>query len=679
MDIINKKDRIEIFCCYAREDQELLLTFKKHLKPLEWQGLITLWSDIDINGGMEWENEIKKHLNSAQIILLFVSPDFMQSDYCYSTEMGRAMERHEHGEACVIPIILRPTLWRKAAFRKLQVLPTNAEPVTSRIWHTPDDAFLDITEGIEKKAEEILKQISTKISQIHSEGINSESTPENSIAIKNASIWQKHELKREINEIEETTNDLKTTIMDQLGVDLTAEVRAGNFKSFIGRNQEMERIIQILSRRNKNNPILVGKPGTGKTSIVTGLAQRLVAGEVPQILSKKNLRTLDIGSLLVNTRFPGEHLRVIIEEMRNNSDCILFIDNIPKLLDANTTENMRDIVQLFKLALSRGEFQCLGTSTPEDYESMIKHDVALQGGFEKIYVNTMTVKETVDILKGICLEYERHHQISITNEALKAVAELADRYVSDYFLPGNAIALLDEVSSQVSTFHSLAIFNVKEAMKSLESVLREIEDAIGHQEYLLASELYSREMKLRGRINKLEMGWVNGRGLPTVSGYDIVLALPSWFEKVRSDAMTVEETINVLKDIRLEYEQHYHLSITDEALKATAELANRYMVDGSLPSKAIVLLDEASSQSSPFQVIVVQRLKEAMKSLESVLRMKEDAIEKQNHELATKMRDSEVKPRDHIGKLERRWQLEKRGEGLRVDKEAIFQIISAEV
>jgi Clp amino terminal domain, pathogenicity island component/TIR domain len=186
---IMKKKKIEIFCCYAREDQELLLKLKKHLKPLERQGLITLWSDIDINGGMEWESEIKKHLNSAQIILLFVSSDFMQSDYCYSTEMSRAMERHGSGEACVIPIILRPILWHRAPFGKLQVLPTNAEPVTSRIWHTPDDAFLNVTEGIEKKIEELLNPLLIDILVTQPVNNNSKQKEVNNLEI-NAGEWQ---------------------------------------------------------------------------------------------------------------------------------------------------------------------------------------------------------------------------------------------------------------------------------------------------------------------------------------------------------------------------------------------------------------------------------------------------------------------------------------------------------
>jgi ATP-dependent Clp protease ATP-binding subunit ClpA len=150
--------KIEIFCCYAREDQELLLKFKKHLKPMERLGFITVWSDIDISAGIDWENEIKKHLDSAHIILLFVSPDFIQSDYCYSTEMSRAMERHEHGEARVMPIILRPVRWYGTPFGKLQVLPSNVEPVTSRIWHTLDDAFFDVVTGIEKGIKDLLAQ-----------------------------------------------------------------------------------------------------------------------------------------------------------------------------------------------------------------------------------------------------------------------------------------------------------------------------------------------------------------------------------------------------------------------------------------------------------------------------------------------------------------------------------------
>ncbi len=307
----------------------------------------------------------------------------------------------------------------------------------------------------------------------------------------------------------------KTPIINQMGVDLTDDAFMGKLNPIIGRHQEIERVTRILCRRNKNNPVLIGGPGVGKTAIVKGLAQRLVGNEVPTIIAGKRLLTLDLGVLPgIITKWrdeAGQQLQKIIEEVRTGNGCILVLDDLPRLFGANATERMLDAAQLFKLALSRGELQCLGTSTPEAYESMIKQDVALQAWFEKVQVGVMTIEETVAVLQDVREEYEWHYRLVINDEALKTAAELANQYISDLSLPGKAIALLDEAASQVSVQNSLVPPFLKEAVKGLESVLREKKIAIQQQEYELVAELRDREVKLRNRIIKLESGWRGGK------------------------------------------------------------------------------------------------------------------------------------------------------------------------
>jgi ATP-dependent Clp protease ATP-binding subunit ClpC len=325
----------------------------------------------------------------------------------------------------------------------------------------------------------------------------------------------------------------KTPTIDQMGIDLTAAARAGTLDPVIGRHQEIERVIQILSRRNKNNPALIGEPGVGKTAIVEGLAQRLVAGEVPETLMGKRLLTLDVGSLVAGTKYRGEfeeRLKKIIEEIRSSKDCIIFIDEVHTLVGAGAAEGAVDAANILKPALSRGELQCIGATTLDEYRKYIERDAALQRRFQEVIVREPTVEETLEILKGIRERYEAHHRLTITDEALKAATDMASRYITDRFMPDKAIDLIDEAASRVRMQNSLAPLNLKEATKALDAILREKEAAIQQQEYELAAELRDREVKLRDRIAKLESGWHRERGSdkPAVGEEEIAQIVSMW-------------------------------------------------------------------------------------------------------------------------------------------------------
>src|SRR6202049_4575420 len=270
----------------------------------------------------------------------------------------------------------------------------------------------------------------------------------------------------------------KTPTLDAYGRDLTTLARENKLDPVIGRANEIERVIHILSRRTKNNPALIGEPGVGKTAIVDGLAQRLVAGEVPETLAGKRLLTLDVGSLVAGTKYRGEfeeRLKKIIEEIRNSRDCIIFIDEVHTLVGAGAAEGAVDAANILKPALSRGELQCIGATTLDEYRKYIERDAALQRRFQEVIVREPTIEETIEILKGIRERYEQHHRLTITDEALKAATDMASRYITDRFMPDKAIDLIDEAASRVRMQNSLAPLNLKEAMKGLESVLREKE------------------------------------------------------------------------------------------------------------------------------------------------------------------------------------------------------------
>ncbi len=331
----------------------------------------------------------------------------------------------------------------------------------------------------------------------------------------------------------ETRQATRTPTIDQMGIDLTAAARAGKLDPVIGRQKEIERVVQILSRRTKNNPALIGEPGVGKTAIVEGLAQKIVAGDVPETLLGKRLLTLDIGSLVAGTKYRGEfeeRLKKIIEEIKGAGNCVMFIDELHTLVGAGAAEGAVDAANILKPSLARGELQCIGATTLDEYRKYIERDAALERRFQPVTVDEPTVEETVDILRGIKDRYEAHHRLEITDEALKAAAELAARYIPDRFLPDKAIDLVDEAASRVRLQKSVAPPSLKEAMRGLEAVQHEKEAAIAAQQYELAAELRDREVKLREKIENLEAGWLESQSAekPKVTEEHIAEVTSMW-------------------------------------------------------------------------------------------------------------------------------------------------------
>src|ERR687885_464804 len=325
----------------------------------------------------------------------------------------------------------------------------------------------------------------------------------------------------------------KTPVIDQLGMDLTAAARAGKLDPVIGRFKEIERVVQILSRRTKNNPALIGEPGVGKTAIVEGLAQRIASGDVPETLMGKRLLTLDIGSLVAGTKYRGEfeeRLKKIIEEVKNSGNCVLFIDELHTLVGAGAAEGAVDAANILKPSLARGELQCIGATTLDEYRKYIERDAALERRFQPVMVDEPTVEEATQILRGIKERYEQHHRLTITDEALKAAAELAARYVPDRFLPDKAIDLVDEAASRVRMQRASAPPSLKDAMRHLESVQSEKESAISAQQYELAAEYRDQEAKLRQKLEKLESGWQTQQSSekPVVTAEDIAHVVSLW-------------------------------------------------------------------------------------------------------------------------------------------------------
>lgn len=300
----------------------------------------------------------------------------------------------------------------------------------------------------------------------------------------------------------------KTPYMDALGFDLTEAARTDKLGPLIGRSTEIDRVMQILSRRTKNNPALIGEPGVGKTAIVEGLAQRIVSGDVPEQLQGKRLVALDIGALVAGTKYRGEfeeRLKKIVNEVKETK-AILFIDELHTLVGAGAAEGAVDAANILKPALSRGELQTIGATTLDEYRKYIERDAALERRFQPVQVAEPSVDETIQILEGVRELYEEHHKLRISDEALHAAANLAARYVTDRFMPDKAIDLIDEASSRVRMQRSISPPSLREAMAGLTSLQRELESAVNGREFELAAELRDRERKLRDRIDQQEQG-----------------------------------------------------------------------------------------------------------------------------------------------------------------------------
>lgn len=369
----------------------------------------------------------------------------------------------------------------------------------------------------------------------------------------------------------------KTSTLDAVGTNLTQLAAEGGLDPVVGRQREVERVIQILGRRTKNNPILIGEPGVGKTAIAEGLAQRIINQDIPETLADKQVLTLNIGSLIAGTKYRGEfeeRLKIIVEEVRSSGNVILVIDEIHTLVGAGSAEGSLDAANILKPALARGELQCIGATTLDEYRQNIERDAALERRFQPVMVGEPSIEETILILQGLRSRYEQHHQLIISDLALEEAAKLADRYISDRFLPDKAIDLMDEAGSRVHINHSKHQSIDKELSKTLRQVLKEKVDAAQKQNYTLAAEFHSREIELQSKLqvtSQPPLSAVIDVPLPIVNAEDIAHIVASW-TGVPVNKLTESESENLL---HLEDVLHQRLIGQEEAVKAVARAIRR--------------------------------------------------------------------------------------------------------
>ena len=322
----------------------------------------------------------------------------------------------------------------------------------------------------------------------------------------------------------------KTPIVDQLTTDLTTKAAEGKLDPVIGREMEVERVIQILSRRTKNNPALIGEPGVGKTAIVEGLAQRIYSKEAPDPLLNKRLLQLDVGSLVAGTMYRGqfeERLKRVIEELKA-SESILFIDEVHMLVGAGSAGSSVDAANILKPALARGELQCIGATTMEEYRKYIESDAALERRFQPIHVEEPTVEETIEILHGIKKPYEQHHQLTITDEAIEAATHLSARYVTERFLPDKAIDLIDETSSRVRMYKAPQSQQLRESYAHLRVIRADKEAAEDEARHADVALLQTQEEELQEKIEKLREAWRSPDNRQEVQAEDIAEVVSMW-------------------------------------------------------------------------------------------------------------------------------------------------------
>ncbi|MDP2931744.1 MAG: ATP-dependent Clp protease ATP-binding subunit [Chloroflexota bacterium] len=368
----------------------------------------------------------------------------------------------------------------------------------------------------------------------------------------------------------------RTPVLDQLGIDLTASARAGKLDPVIGRQKEIERVIQILSRRTKNNPALIGEPGVGKTAIVEGLAHRIVSGDVPETLEGKRLVTLDMGALVAGTKYRGEfeeRLKKVIDEIKTAGNCILFIDEFHTMIGAGAAEGAVDAANILKPSLARGELQCIGATTLDDYRKHVERDAALERRFQPILVEEPSVDDTLAILRGVKERYEAHHRLTISDEALSSAAKLASRYIPDRFLPDKAIDLIDEASSRVRIRHRTMPITLKEAKQLEASVRKEKDEALAGQQYEYAAEKRQQELQVQDKIKKMEEEWQAEQQQEKiiVTAEDIAEVVGMW-TGIPVVQLTEQETTRLL---HMEEVLHKRIIGQDEAIDTISKAIRR--------------------------------------------------------------------------------------------------------
>ncbi|MEW9031176.1 MAG: ATP-dependent Clp protease ATP-binding subunit [Planifilum fimeticola] len=367
-----------------------------------------------------------------------------------------------------------------------------------------------------------------------------------------------------------------TPTLDSLARDLTAAAREGKLDPVIGRSKEIERVIQVLSRRTKNNPVLIGEPGVGKTAIAEGLAQRIVDGEIPETLRGKRVMTLDMGTVVAGTKYRGEfedRLKKIMDEIRQAGNIILFIDELHTLIGAGGAEGAIDASNILKPALARGELQCVGATTLDEYRKYIEKDAALERRFQPIVVDEPSPEEAILILEGLRDRYEAHHRVKITDEAITQAVRLSDRYITDRYLPDKAIDLIDEAASKVRLRSYTVPPELKELEQKLEAVKKEKDAAVQSQEFEKAASLRDREQKLREELEATRNRWKEDQGKTDseVTAEDIAEVVASW-TGIPVSKMAEEESERLLK---MEEILHQRVIGQEEAVKAVSRAIRR--------------------------------------------------------------------------------------------------------
>ncbi len=392
-----------------------------------------------------------------------------------------------------------------------------------------------------------------------------------------------------------TKGNLKTATLDEFGTNLTKLASESKLDPVVGRHSEIDRVVQILGRRTKNNPVLIGEPGVGKTAIAEGLAQRIQTGDIPDILEDKRVLTLDIGLLVAGTKYRGEfeeRLKKIMEEIKSAGNVILVIDEVHTLIGAGAAEGAIDAANILKPALARGELQCIGATTLDEYRKHIERDAALERRFQPVMVGEPSIEDTIEILKGLRERYEQHHRLKITDDALEAAAHLGDRYISDRFLPDKAIDLIDEAGSRVRLINSKLPPEAKQIDRELRQVQKQKEESVRDQNFDQAGQLREKEMELSAKIkevldNKKEStaGDLSDADnsvksdskllqSPLVSEEDVAHIVASW-TGVPVQKLTETESVKLLN---MEETLHQRLIGQDEAVKAVSRAIRRARV-----------------------------------------------------------------------------------------------------
>jgi ATP-dependent Clp protease ATP-binding subunit ClpC len=384
----------------------------------------------------------------------------------------------------------------------------------------------------------------------------------------------------------------KTPTLDEFGTNLTQQAGESKLDPVVGRQKEIERVIQILGRRTKNNPVLIGEPGVGKTAIAEGLAQRIANQDIPDILEDKRVVTLDIGLLVAGTKYRGEfeeRLKKIMDEIKQAGNIILVIDEVHTLIGAGAAEGAIDAANILKPALARGELQCIGATTLDEYRKHIERDAALERRFQPVMVGEPSVDETIEILFGLRERYEQHHKLKILDESLEAAAKLSDRYISDRFLPDKAIDLVDEAGSRVRLINSQLPPAAKELDKELRQVLKDKDEAVRSQDFDKAGELRDREMEIKAEIKaiaqskKAEDESNDSAEMPQVTEEDIAQIVASW-TGVPVNKLTESESEKLL---HMEGTLHQRLIGQDEAVRAVSRAIRRARVGLKNPNRPI--------------------------------------------------------------------------------------------